>query len=473
MLKRMSYSYILTLFVLLSSMLKSQGRERNVNPAGGGNYTMEIQPLYKQLSGDDKDVQFLGLRKCSQFRVEIEGVVGPDDDDDDSKNGGNRGYVNSLMSCGTYYEPEIDSSPGPSQLDKRGVCTWKDNLDADRVEVYLGNSLCNKSGFTCLEEGASLSGGSATTRGTLNVRFRARDYDGERNGKPVPSFKAVGVSLTSNPFAARPKADPQVSFDLTCSNQSILISKISSAVQEFNNGGSREAKNLDILRKRKISQITDTDVIEFTEAIVQNIFFHSKYSFQAQTAQYCEDHGDECLGVSLGRTRTRRGFVWAAIAPLFAAFVCKVAAIWVMGSLYVREISPIFEDSLFSSLHERSTTGYSAAFVRDHPRWVYEYPEERARNCVQALGRYASWLFAQMTSVPEFVRVQRGFCGDEGLRRYRYVIYENEHSENVSRRTITEHERIFGTGPCQQVLERQETLQPHVRPREIPPGDFY
>lgn len=394
-----------------------------MNPVGGGNYTMEIAPMYKKLSGEDEKVKFVGFRKCSQFRIEIEGVIGPDDDDDSSMNGGNRGYVNSLMSCGTYYEPETSSSPGPSRLDKRGVCTWRNGFDEDRIEIYLGNSLCNS---------------SDSRRGNLNIRFRARDYGNELDGSENPVFKAVGVSLTSNPFSSRPKADPQVSFDLDSTAQGNLVASLADVVQEFNSNKRRVDENTGLLRE--LGQIPDTAAIELTEAISQNIFFYSKYSFQNRTNDYCESNKDECLRVSLGRTRTRRAFVWAAIAPIVVAILVKVIAWCTMQSFYIREISPIFEDALFSSLHERSATGYSGAF----------------KECAEVRG----------LPFPKFIRVQRGFFGNEELNRYRYryVVYEDQYAEEASYRTVvaTGVAATNGDADIAPPQQEQEPLQGHA-----------
>lgn len=53
--------------------------------------------------------------------MEVEGVVG-----------GRNELVNAFMACGTYYE--VSEIGEKSELDDRGVCSWANSSNPDRVE---------------------------------------------------------------------------------------------------------------------------------------------------------------------------------------------------------------------------------------------------------------------------------------------------------------------------------------------------
>lgn len=81
-----------------------------MDPVGGNsNFTLELMPKYQMVY---EPVEFVGLRKCTQFRMQVAGVVGGSDE-----------LVNAFMACGTYYEVVEDVSIG-SNVDARNICTW-------------------------------------------------------------------------------------------------------------------------------------------------------------------------------------------------------------------------------------------------------------------------------------------------------------------------------------------------------------
>lgn len=200
----------------------------------------------------------------------------------------------------------------------------------------------------------------------MNIRFKARNY-GLVDGAPeMPNaeaeFKIVGVSLTVNPFTAKRQKDPQVSFNNSDNAFESLAEEVAKTVARYNDPALYEAKRgaaLQVLLEK--GQIPDTAAIELTEAIAQNIFFSSEYEFVSRTDDYCDERKTECLGVHVGITNTRRAFAIGGFGGLLFLLLAKLCLCIGTQRFYLREISTVFDDAIFSSLAEQCASDYTEA----------------------------------------------------------------------------------------------------------------
>lgn len=248
----------------------------------------------------------VGSRKCSLMRVCR------------SNYQGNLENVNSLMGCGTHFEARKKFQQGSFLYNGSRVLL---RLTTDSDPVGPGNA----------------------------VLF----VNGKRNPLDRQSvLEERGVLITLNPVHTLGDLDTQVLLSLDGVSRIVIQNNIESLLDQY-----ETVTSLPELRVPP-NQIDDDPLVEFLEAMVQNIFANSEYRLQFESSL------DKKGGMAFGSFTYRAHVVLAFTAALICAFLMSIVIKLWKRSFAVRELTDLADRALMST-----TSGHSAALAletRDH-----------------------------------------------------------------------------------------------------------